>query len=206
MMVLYSAGPAAEELWKRVKSQDGIEVFSRPVAGSPFNSLRGVMRVNASLNAVVSLLRDYEARPAWDSLCAESRVLQSISATGELVYLHDDLPWPVTDRDMVMEVKWSQDPVSRVVTMQATAVNGGVPENADRIRLTQAVNSWVLTPLEGGIVEVSAEAHLDPAGPLPSWLINYLAKDAPYNSLQKIRELIKNEKYARSKLAFVSER
>lgn len=199
----HSAGAAAAQPWTRVKSQDGIDVFSRPVAGSPIHAVRGVMRVDSSLTALVALLRDYQARPRWDSLCAESRLQRSISQTEELVYLHDDLPWPVADRDMLMRVQWSQDPVSLAVTMQARAVDGDVPIVPGRIRLTEVVNSWVLTPLGDGTIEVSTQAHLDPAGPLPSWLINRLAVDSPYSALRNIRELATEEQYVRAEVAFL---
>lgn len=194
---MFGQAAAAPDDWKLLSIRNGIEVFSRSVPGSAIRAVRGVMRVNARQSALVALLRDHEARPAWESLCAGARVQQALSETEEIVYLHYDLPWPVADRDMVMRVSWSQDADSRA-SMQAIAIEGVVPPTPGRVRVTKASSTWTFAPLEDGAIEVSVVAHLDPGGPLPAWLLNFLAADAPLDSLNSFRRLVAEDRHASS--------
>ena len=47
---------------------------------------------------------------------------------------------------------------------------------------------WSLTPREGEI-EVIYEVHSEPGGSVPAWLANSFVVDAPFNTLQGLRQL-----------------
>lgn len=177
----------AESDWKLVKDHQGIQVYSRSVADSELNAVRGVTLIDATLTELVTLLRDPALRSTWDEHSGETYRVQLVNDEEELVYLHSKLPWPVSDRDMVNRVTWSQDVDSLVVYMQSRATKGLLESKRGRVRVTDASNEWVLRPIEGGLVEVTTTAHLDPAGPLPAFLLNMLSVESPYRSLLRLR-------------------
>ena len=47
--------------------------------------------------------------------------------------------------------------------------------------------------------------HLDPAGPLPAWLVNKLAVDSPYSSLKNIKRIIADKKFQHQQFEFIRE-
>ena len=63
----------------------------------------------------------------------------------------------------------------------------------------------LFTPLANGQVEVVYEAHADPGGGLPSWLVNSFVVDAPLNTLRGLREKIGKEVYQSASRAYISE-
>lgn len=205
LLLAITAQSHADE-WTLARDKDGIRVYTKPVAGSALNAVRGVTTVESSLGKLVTMIRDPSLRPRWDNFCGESYLFKQLSPEEELVYLHSKMPWPVSDRDMVNKVTWRQDPKSLVVTMHSVATRDLLAPVKGRVRVTQAVNDWQLTPLAGGEVEISTTVHLDPAGPLPTWLINSLSIESPYDVLKRLKALASDDSIKNQQLEFVRER
>jgi hypothetical protein len=205
ILLAITAQSHADE-WTLARDKGDIRVYTKPVAGSELNAVRGVTTVESSLSKLVTLIRDPSLRPRWDSFCGDSYLFEQVSPEEELVYLHSKMPWPVSDRDMVNRVTWHQDPKSLIVTMHSIATRDLLAPVKGRVRVTQAVNDWQLTPLAGGIVEISTTVHLDPAGPLPSWLINSLSIESPYDVLKRLKSLASDESIENKQLEFFRER
>lgn len=203
LAVVSSMSIAADKDWTLLKAGDGVEISSRPAAGSAINQIRSSTKIKASLDSVVGLLRDYPARPKWDSMCGEVKVIKQ-GVASETVYVHNKLPWPVTDRDLVMSVEWKQNPTTGVVTMNAVGVPDAVPLRDGRVRMSKFTNVWTLTPLDGGIVAVESIAHADPGGPMPTWMINKLSADAPLEAMKKIKDIASAGYSAKGTTAFMT--
>lgn len=179
---------AADTAWTLRKSDAGVNISSRPAAGSPINDIRSETRMKTSLDSIISLMRDYSARPRWDSMCGEIKVLKQETAA-ETVYVHMKMPWPVSDRDLVMRVEWKQDPVTGVITQHAYGVPDAAPPVDGRVRMASFTNDWIFTPKGDGTIAVDSIAHADPGGPMPVWMINKLSSDAPLQAMKKMKEI-----------------
>ena len=194
---------AADRPWTLRKSADGVEISSRPAIGSPINEIRSATRMKASLDSIIGLIRDYAARPKWDDMCGEVRILKMGPAT-ETVYVQSKLPWPVTDRDLVMNVEWKQDPATGIVYQHAYGVPDAAPAHEGRVRMASFTNDWTFTPMADGTVAVESIAHADPGGPMPNWMINKLSADAPLQAMIKIKQLAEQGYDPKGRTAFLT--
>ena len=162
---------AEEQPWELQRDRDGIQVHTRSVAGSPYDAVRTTTRMTGvRLSSLVALIEDADACPDWADRCAESYLLERLSDTESLVYTHNDMPFPVKDRDVLAQVKWTQDPSTFEVEMNSTATVGKMEEVRGRLRLTMAMASWNFAPQQDGSVLISNEAHIDPGSALPGWV------------------------------------
>ena len=142
---------AEDEAWKLRRDREGIQVYTRSVAGSPFDAVRATAVVETvRLTSLVALIQDAEACPEWADRCAESYLIEQLSENESLIYTHSDMPFPVKDRDVVVHVSWSQDPVTLEVMMNSVAITGRIDEVRGRLRLTDARAIWRFTPLPSG--------------------------------------------------------
>lgn len=199
-----SAQTNSEFEWQLKKNQDGIQVYTRSVEGSKFKAVRSVMLTDFRLSSVVALIRDGAACPRWADLCKESRVMEEISETEQIVYSYNDIPWPVKDRDAITKVIWKQDPETHVVTMTATAIDSDqVPKNNRAVRLKHAVTKWILSPQIDGQLKIVSEGHIDPAGPTPAWVTNLLLIDSPLKTMQNLRREFTTDNYAGESFEFI---
>ena len=189
--------------WKEKKNKKGIAISTSLVEGSPFKAVRGVMVVNAKVEQLVALVEDITACPDWAAMCKEMRVEKRVSDSESFAYIYNDIPFPVTDRDVYTHVVWKQDPATKRVSMTSTATQGGTPKTK-AVRIENAVSQWHFTPNEDGTTLVENFAHIDPNGPTPPWLSNLMLVSAPYKSMSKMRKIVESGGYADSKIPFLA--
>ncbi|MFT5084370.1 MAG: hypothetical protein ACI9Y1_002425 [Lentisphaeria bacterium] len=180
--------------WELKRDKSDIKVFVSHVDGSKFKAVRAEMTVDASLNSLIGLVSDSAACPQWADLCKEERVIEQLSATESYVYTYNDIPFPVTDRDVLAHVVWRYDPEKQKVSMTSTAITGRL-EKTRAVRIEKAIAHWHFTQLESGRVLVENFAHINPNGPTPAWVTNMLLVDSPYKTLKSMRKLIASGKY-----------
>lgn len=184
--------------WRPEKSGDGIHVYSRAVEGSSVRAVKAEVAVDAAFEDAVALLLDASQRPRWDELCTEASVVRQVSETEDVVYIHNDLPWPVSDRDMVLRRVWSVDADRSRAQIRASVIDGVLPEIAGRVRVTHADGVWTIKRGDATGVRITTEIHADPGGPVPDWLMNALSVQGPYKALRNIRHLLKSSRSAPS--------
>ena len=206
LFVLPAIGVAAELEWELKRDRDGIQIFTRSVEGSPYDAVRSVTEIEGvRLSALVALIEDAEACADWADRCAESYLVEQLSETESLVYTHNDMPFPVKNRDVLAHVVWQQEPDSLTVTMRSTATVGRMEEVSGRLRLTEANASWVFEPLQNGKVRITNEAHIDPGSALPGWVTNMLLVDTPFETLKAFVAEVRSSKYSNAEIGFVQE-
>lgn len=191
--------------WELRSDKEDIQVYTGDIDGSRFKAVKANMEMEASLGELVALIRDTEACPDWAELCKLSEHVEVVSETEMSVYTLNDLPWPVSDRDAIAKILWSQNPQTLAVEMEAIVTAEGKPLRKGTIRLEYGVTGWTFTPLGNGRIAVESSAHLDPGGATPAWLTNRLLVDAPHQTLSNMREIVSSRKYAGSTFDFLQE-
>jgi len=196
----------ADSAWQLRKEKAGIQVYTKSIDGSPYDAVRAVTQVdNIRLMSLVALLDDVAACQDWADQCVESTVRKRISDTEAYVYTHNDLPFPVKDRDVLAHVTWSQDPGNQEVVMNSEATQGLMDKVKGRLRLTEAKTSWRFKPLVSGQIEVSNEAHINPGSSLPGWITNMLLVDTPYETIKSFVAEAAKPKYQNAEVSFIVE-
>lgn len=195
-----------ESEWELERDREGIQIFTRSVAGSPYKEVKSLSIIEGvSLTSLVALIEDAEACPQWADKCAESYLIERVSETESLIYTHNDMPFPVKDRDVVASVKWTQDPETLQVTMTSTAVSDGVEEKRGRLRLKQANAIWQFSPQPNGSIEILNQAHINPGSSIPGWVTNMLLVDTPFETMKSYLAEVVKPKYQTAEIGFIQD-
>ena len=181
--------------WKEQKNKQGVSVSTSLVEGSSFKAVRGEMLVKGSIASLFALVEDTSACADWAAMCKEATLEKRISVSESYIYVYNDIPFPVSDRDVYAHVVWTRDPQTQRVSMTSTATPGGAPKTK-AVRIERAVSQWHFTPKGDGITKVENFAHIDPNGPTPAWITNMMLVDAPYKTMLKMRKIIESGAYA----------
>lgn len=187
--------------WDEKKNKNGIIISTSSVEGSSFKAVRGVMAVKGSVASLFALVEDVSACPDWAAFCKEAKLEKRLSDTESYVYVYNDIPFPVSDRDVYAHVVWTLDPATKRVSMTSTASKGGTAKTK-AVRLESAVTQWHFTPNDDGSIKVENFAHIDPNGPTPAWITNMLLVDAPFKTMFKMRKIIESNDYADAVMPF----
>ena len=172
--------------WRLVKDEAGIQVYLQQIPGSSFQAFRGVTRIRADMPRLLALQDDVSGACAWIHACSEQKLLKH---EGDLswAYSRFHTPWPVQPRDSILQVTTTRDADGRV-TRTLHGVADFLPPQQGFVRVSKVEGFWSLTPREGEI-EVIYEVHSEPGGSVPAWLANSFVVDAPFNTLQGLRQL-----------------
>ena len=178
--------------WTLRKSSHDIAIYTREDKESPINTVRAEGVFSASPDTIAKLLLAINKRKDWDSMCQEITLIEQSSADNRRIHLLYDMPWPVSDRDMVVETTVVRD--GSRVRIRSIAINTSeFRSKRNIIRVTEAQEDWLIEPTAGGKTQVTAIIFLDPAGPIPAWMINMLSVNQPYDIMSKLQELSLDE-------------
>lgn len=173
--------------WTFVKEKDGVKIYTRKDAGKSLKSYKGVTEIKAPAELVFALIENINNTDWWDKNLNEIKVLVYEKNKSAKYYLVYDLPWPVTDRDLCVEVKVTFNPVTGVRMLAAGPLPGLVPENSEMIRIKEYRQTWTVTPAGKNLSHVVLEGFVDPAGSIPDWISNMIIVDSPIKAMGEIK-------------------
>ena len=143
-----------------------------------------------SIERIAYVLDDTESKKEWVSrLKEETRLEENSSSYRSIAYQHYNLSWPVSDRDYVIESKWSVMKDKKLPTMILSIksiVLDSVPEIEGRVRGQLYRLVYKLEKLESNQTRVTVEIMVNPKGLLPNFMINLIQKDWPITTLRQL--------------------
>lgn len=174
--------------WKQVDDSDGIRVLRLEVPGRDLPGFRGEAVIEADLKAIAAVLLRVDAHTEWMHRCAESQVLEEVGPEHVVVYNRTDAPWPVWDRDVILDTQFTHDARehSAVLSFRNTvSTRRAVPVHVVRMpRLEGFYKLWQVAP---GRTRVVYQVEVDIGGSVPKFVAERIARDMPYETLRRLR-------------------
>lgn len=203
---LLAALAMAESMnWEPTYRDEHIEVYTRPVPGYDIRAFRALTTVDHDLSQVVGFLLDDSRLTQWVHDCNRAEVVRPRKA-GEnqwAIYYVTDGPWLVSDRDYLLEYHLTQDPETLAIRIAFQGQRDFERREDGCVAMTDISGHWLLKPLPEGRTAIEYEVLADPAGELPTWLVNSVAVDSPYYTLDNLRREIEGRTYPTPELKSV---
>lgn len=186
--------------WTGRYDKDGVVIESRKPEGAKYEEFRAHTVVEASVASALALLQDTGACSQWVFRCKESRILEQPSPVERTFYQVTSLPFPAKSRDVIFHAAITYRETGAIeVKLNAR------PDALDKtrhVRIQDARGSYLFEPISESKTRVTWQQYVDPAGSLPSWLVNSMLTDLPFQSLVAFRELVMKPPYVGSRLIF----
>ena len=198
------SSPQKTDNWELKKFEKGISIYTRVTENSKYKELKAVFQIKTSLSSIVALLNDVESYPQWVYRCETSKILSKTSEKHLIRYQTIVAPWPVDNRDVVIEVNYSQDEKTKIVYQKINALPNYSPIVPGHVRIPEFRATWTLIPLKNGIVEIQYELLVNPGGAIPAWLVNMAMIDGPYDTSLNMKTWLMKEKYQKTVYPFIS--
>ena len=159
---------------------------------------KGSTKLSASLSRVAFVLIDINSKKRWVNRLAEHNLIEGdIFGMEYKIYEHYDLAWPVSDREYVLDGKWTVDldgkfPSVKLAISSTTHKDYSIRK--DRVRGDLKKLVFHLKEIAPETTEVTVEIKVDPKGKLPSFLVNSIQKNWPLTTLRALnKELSQGE-------------
>lgn len=194
-----SLGYAAGGNWVVKKNEAGIQVQQQQ-SGSPHEVTKGEVEVDATLDALVALLRDVSACPRWVHACKEGRLVKTISPSERITYAVIGSPFPLEDRDMYVYSNTRYQRHNGTVVISLAGRENYDAGQRGRTRLLDLKGSWVFHQTSPGHVRVNYQIYADPQAPLNGASNDHMAESV-FETLRGLRGVVKEAKYRDAKFS-----
>jgi hypothetical protein len=171
LLVLCATRAFADGEWREVDREDGIVVEAREVAGSPLHEIRATAHAAVPPALVLDVLWRHAEHPSFVPHLAHLDVLRD---AGDDRVVYEQIAFPLLkDRDVVLRLHRTRDPVTGTADVTSTAITDeGPPPTSQFVRVTTNVGHWHLAPAPDGGTDVTYTIRTDAGGHLPAWLAN----------------------------------
>lgn len=188
--------------WELIQDENGVKVYSIKAPGSNLKRFKSVTRVKATLGSFVKMMKDPNA---CGNFCSDGKLIEEINPLLQYSSYRSNMPSPFKPREIVVMIRFSQNSQTKELLTEVIATPNKVPRDPCCVRSTHKYNTWRLTPLPGGEVEMEFTFDEDFGGAVPAFLINLIMSKYMYEVLSHMQEILDQEKYKNAKLEFIEE-
>jgi len=177
--------------WVLDKESLGIKTYTKKIAGSKYLAFKGVLTMEATIDQLVSVMRDIPSMEGWLHTSYDLILVSSESETSRIIYMKIHTPtFLVAERDLVLrqEIKRVRPDYAYI---QLIAVPGAADVLDDYMRISGFSGRWDFEKISDEHVKVTYEGMVDPGGYLPAVIANLMVTETPYETLRKLNKHIK---------------
>ena len=168
-------------------NKNNIKVWTYQNSQNPVFLYKAETIYDTPLEKAVGLILDVDHAVQWVPYMGSVKVLSRDDKKGEfLLYMVLDFPFPLKDRDLVVQGKMVKD-AQGVISIKNKAIDKGYATNPDYVRLTHYEGDWSFQKLANNKVKVSTYGYANPEGSIPLTFVNMFVQQQPYQMLQKMK-------------------
>jgi hypothetical protein len=175
--------------WLVIAVKDGFTIYTKKSKKSMIRSMRIQGVVNAKVSKITSILRDVPSAKSWVPNLINRSYVDEISDTEVILYDITDMPWPITDRDMVVhhKLKLSSDKKSIILYFKSI-VDERKAVDSEYVRAKIHYGTVEFSPINDDKTQVEMIMLVDPMGAIPTWAVNVLQVSMPYDFLMSLNK------------------
>ncbi len=183
ILATYVSGLEAQD-YTFVESKNGIDLYSK------FDSAKGeewtklVTEVDASVRDITNYTANIENLIHWVYACEEVQLLEK-DASETIYYLVSDMPYPMTDRDIIIRKtveEGASDSYFKTVSENYTKLT----RESNLVRIPRFKAIWVFETLPTGRTKITYEVTADSGGSIPNWVKDRFAYYGPLKSMENL--------------------
>jgi hypothetical protein len=179
--------------WELKRNDNGIEIYTRTPLNGDLKELRVVCEFTATKAQLIKTLQDIQHYKNWVYSTKKNMLLKTVNPQQLIYYAVSHLPWPIRDRDLIIELSILPDSASNQFRIQAKSIPDYLPQNPDLVRVPYSAALWKVTVVNDHTLKVDYIFSVNPGGSIPAWLVNSTLSIGPYKSFMALRELLKKE-------------
>lgn len=178
-----------DKKWMLAKNKNGIKVYVSETSGSNYYMFKAIMSVRAPGTEVITILKDVSNYPEWFAFTASSKLIKQ-SENEQFFFMETDYPWPYSNECMNYNMKIVELPGEQ----QKIIITGRNNNTNCKYSLKKA-SGYILLEPDNGNTKITFYFHTEPAQNIPSWLINPMIHEMPYQTFISLRKKLNSANY-----------
>lgn len=196
---------SAQTNWVLKKEKEGIQVFVTNQENSKFKAIRVLCSLPGTMEQLISVLQLVQIQPQWVVSTKNAYSIKQVSVDKLLYYAEVDLPWPINNRDMVIDLSFVQDPKTKILSIYANTIDHILPEIEGKQRVPYSAAKWLVKSEGNHKISIDYTIKIDPGGGIPAWMVNLFIAKAPYESFKNLTKLIQEKRFQGQHYSFLKD-
>jgi hypothetical protein len=180
--------------WEMIKDEGNIQVYTRKPKDAKLKEIRIIAEFKLDIDTLLKVLNNANQYTDWVYKCEESKVVSTVNEEEFYYYVTSDLPFPASDRDLVVLCRQWIDK-DGIVHSQSIAKPRLMPDVKGFIRIQSYESRWKITPRADGMVHIDYEALSDPGGSIPAWIVNLAIAAGPLKTMKQLEKVVSSAEY-----------
>ena len=181
----------AQYNWKLEKQKNGISVFLSDVPWSAYKSVKVECTLTGTYTKLVALLTNVSQFNKWIYNTKSTWLIKQNTPLDFIYYSETHMPWPLTNRDVIVHMQIKTDSLPRVLIISGTGEPDLLPRFISRVRVTNYKANWRVTMPSSQTIKISYILELDPGGSIPASIANSFADKGPFGTFSNLAERLK---------------
>ncbi len=183
-------GQSNAHQWKLVSQEGNIQVFTRKSDKSDFKEVRILAKLEVEMGAFIEVLNDVPSYDDWVYKCQNSRKVKTLGANESYYYVQSNLPFPLSDRDLVVHSKqwYGEDGIS--YHTHSVAAPEMIEEKKGLVRMHYYESFWDIYENKDGSLSIEYKVFADPGGYLPVWMVNMVVTQGPLETIKNLEKFV----------------
>jgi hypothetical protein len=181
----------AQDKWQLVKNEDGIKVYTRLLNNEKYKEIKADFQLKATPDQLIGVLQNVSHQKDWSYGTKRAYIISKKGKDTLIYYSEISLPWPLSNRDLVIELSFKKDTINKILHIQAKSIAGILQAKPNLVRVPFSLAVWDVSILPDKQLKVQYTFSTNPGGALPAWLVNFAASVGPYNSFHKLKDIIR---------------
>ncbi len=175
--------------WKVVKKSDGIQIETRKETGSEYLSFRASMTLETNLESIVTELKKVDQYPDWFAF-TKSAILIQQSKNEQIVLIETNFPWPYQNEYMEYHMVFLRESDGSVhVNLEGISKSNDSKQGLYPLKKAKGYIKLFPLPSETKKeTKIVYQFHSEPKQEIPTWLINPMIHEMPFQTFLGLRE------------------
>jgi hypothetical protein len=177
--------------WQLVKDKDAVKVYTASPTTGSFKYIKVEALLDGTIEKFVSVFKNVASQPQWVYKTKKAYIIRANTATDLLYYNETSLPWPMSNRDIAIHMKITEDKANRQLFITSEGVQAAIPVNGNIVRVPHYQGDWTVRDAGANKIQVHYFLDIDPGGTMPAWIINLFITKGPYETFISLAEQLK---------------
>ncbi len=186
-LLMIAGNVYAEDDWRLRKEKNGIKVYTKERVETHIYMYKVITEIKATPEKVYNQAVDFRENLKYMELVDSLASLNHENDQRYINYMRFDMPWPLTNREMVMDMKVRKK--DNTIFLESNNLSGYIKKNEGLVQIKDFHEEWEIRPSNTpGKTRVQVTGWVNPGGKIPAWVVNLFSVRTPYRFISGIRQ------------------
>jgi len=177
--------------WELSRNENNIKVYKGSSDSSKFKIIKVEAEMAGTLKKLIAILKDVGNNKNWVYNTKQSHLIKTINENEFLYYAETHLPWPFSNRDMVIRMHFDLDSLRNTLKIKATGEPDAAPEVSGKVRIRKFNGNWNVKYDGANKITIIYVLELNPGGNISPGISNLFVTKGPFETFNNLAKLLK---------------